>query len=360
MNTDIRILMSFRGHRKRRRLQMLLGAEAVLCLIDLWIAAAVSRPRGILDGWDELDIAIEAGWQGDPAEFVNALVTSGFLDRQGDVYALHDWEENQPWAVGAEARSEKARRAAQARWGKAEQSQEDAGSKQPACPEHAPSMHQACDQHANRNAPLLSSPKKEEKYKEPPTCSPSPTVTPAAAPDGAEHAQEQDAFYLTRRKRKLRGQQLDAFNRFWRAFAYQKGKAAAADAWLDIPELTDSLVAQIVAAAEREATARPGLLTAGRTPKMAQGWISERRWEDGPSLLPMTRDGPPGDAQPRTYAQCQDAEQRMIARMIKPRDFDGNARRDPPGAGQGQPALRLEAGYGDAGTGRGGLGRDPG
>jgi hypothetical protein len=203
---------------------------------------------------------------------------------------------------------------------------------------------------------------REEKKEESPLTQtlPPQTDTPVAAPVGAEHAQDQDAFYLTRRKRKLRGQRLDAFNRFWRAFAYQKGKAAAADAWLDIPELTDSLVAQIVAAAEREATARSGLLAAGRTPKMAQGWISERRWEDGPSLLPMTRDGPPGDAQPRTYAQCQDAEQRMIARMIKPRDFDGNARRDPPGAGQGQPALRLEAGYGDAGTGRGGVGRDPG
>ena len=87
-------------------------------------------------------------------------------------------------------------------------------------------------------------------------------------------------FYLTKKKRKLQGKRLEAFNRFWAAFAYPKGKAEAADAWLDIPALTDPLVDEIVKAAEGEALARPKVVASGQTPKWAQGWISGRRWED--------------------------------------------------------------------------------
>ena len=86
--------------------------------------------------------------------------------------------------------------------------------------------------------------------------------------------------YVTRKKRKLTGKRLQTFNRFWKAFAYPKGKAEAADAWLDIPSLTDALVETICKAAEREAKARKDLIANGKTPKMAQGWISGRRWED--------------------------------------------------------------------------------
>ncbi|HEU6436596.1 MAG TPA: hypothetical protein VE028_04030 [Nitratidesulfovibrio sp.] len=92
--------------------------------------------------------------------------------------------------------------------------------------------------------------------------------------------------YRTKKGRILDGKRLDAFERFWSAFAYAKGKAEAADAWLDIPQLTEALVARIVAAAEREAAARPTLLASGRTPKMAQGWITARRWEDGEEPVP--------------------------------------------------------------------------
>ena len=92
----------------------------------------------------------------------------------------------------------------------------------------------------------------------------------------------QTEFYLTKKKRKLTGKRLETFQRFWEAFDYKKDKASAADAWLDIPELTEKLVNEICGAAEKEAIARPGLITAGRTPIFAQGWITARRWEDEP------------------------------------------------------------------------------
>ena len=93
MNTDIRVCVSFKGHRKRKKLQRLLGAEAVLCLIDLWISAAMTKPDGVLSGMDSDDIAIEAGWDGDANEFVSALKSVGFIDDiGGGVLALHDFD----------------------------------------------------------------------------------------------------------------------------------------------------------------------------------------------------------------------------------------------------------------------------
>ena len=89
-----------------------------------------------------------------------------------------------------------------------------------------------------------------------------------------------EPFYLTKKKRQLKGKRLETFNRFWAAFAYPKGKAEAADAWIDIPTLTDSLVDEIVSAASAEAAVRAAVIADGRTPKFAQGWLSGRRWED--------------------------------------------------------------------------------
>jgi hypothetical protein len=86
--------------------------------------------------------------------------------------------------------------------------------------------------------------------------------------------------YLTKKKRKLKGKRLEDFERFWNAFDYRKDKATAADSWLDIPKLTPSLVHEIVKAAEVEASHRPEVIAANRTPQYAQGWVTARRWED--------------------------------------------------------------------------------
>lgn len=131
INTDIRISVSFKDHRKRKRLKTLIGPDATDYLLDLWISAAMNRPTGVLDGMDELDIALEAGWdpekKGDPSVFVSALVECKLLDcREDGVYVLHDWDEHQTYAMYAPARAEKAKKAAKKRWGNAESEKIDA------------------------------------------------------------------------------------------------------------------------------------------------------------------------------------------------------------------------------------------
>ena len=87
-------------------------------------------------------------------------------------------------------------------------------------------------------------------------------------------------FLITKKKRKLNGKRFQSFLLFWEAFGYKAGKREAADAWFDLPPLTDAIVKQIVEAAEREAANRSKLISENKTPKMAQGWITGRRWED--------------------------------------------------------------------------------
>jgi len=120
MNSDIRLLISFKGHRKRKRLKRTLCHDATDYLIDLWITAAVDRPDGVLTGWDKHDIADAANWPEDkpPETLVNALIDCGWIDEINGTYHLHDWKEHQSWACNAQARSSKAKKAAEARWEK--------------------------------------------------------------------------------------------------------------------------------------------------------------------------------------------------------------------------------------------------
>lgn len=93
-------------------------------------------------------------------------------------------------------------------------------------------------------------------------------------------------FILSRRKRKLIGPLLELFNEFWDTFGDKRGRAEAVDAWLDInwPTMEHHIQGlfhlEILPGAKAYATYRQTLLNAGQTPKMAQGWLSGRRWED--------------------------------------------------------------------------------
>ena len=104
------------------------------------------------------------------------------------------------------------------------------------------------------------------------------------------------------------------FNQFWEAYGLKKGRGGAEKAWAAIPTLTDSLVDKICEAARKEAAQRPALEAQGRTPKWAQGWLSERRWEDDydiPPVQPQSRPAFQQGGQPRTWDEIRDEKMKQ-------------------------------------------------
>lgn len=110
MSHDIRLSISFRDCRKRKKLFRKFGAVGVLALVDLWAGVAVSRPEGILHGWDSEDIALEGNYDGDHELFVAELVNLKLLDFSDGIYSVHNWTKNQPWVADSKLRSESARK----------------------------------------------------------------------------------------------------------------------------------------------------------------------------------------------------------------------------------------------------------
>lgn len=121
MNSDIRLAVTFPTHPKTIMLIERLGLEAVWALIRLWVFASQHRPDGVLRGLSPEAIRIACGYTGRIEEFISVLKepATRFLDADDPVASalvLHDWKTHNPWAAGAEERSERARKLAQLRW----------------------------------------------------------------------------------------------------------------------------------------------------------------------------------------------------------------------------------------------------
>ena len=83
-------------HPKLKKLCRVLNISqpaAVGHLQYLWWWAVDYCDNGDLTRFDPLDIAIAAMWEGDPDEFLDALIHCGWVDRALDVMFIHDWQE---------------------------------------------------------------------------------------------------------------------------------------------------------------------------------------------------------------------------------------------------------------------------
>lgn len=70
-----------------------------------------------------------------------------------------------------------------------------------------------------------------------------------------------------------------AFDLFWAAFDHKQGRDRAAARWLQMGQQTKQEYDKIIAAAKRAAAERKNL-PEGQVAKMAEGWLTERRWLD--------------------------------------------------------------------------------
>src|SRR5437764_219805 len=83
-------------HRKTLLLADALGLKAAYAashVIHLWTWALDNAPHGDLSSLTARVIAVGGDWDDEPAVFVEALVVSGWVDRNGDQLCIHDWED---------------------------------------------------------------------------------------------------------------------------------------------------------------------------------------------------------------------------------------------------------------------------
>lgn len=96
--------------------------------------------------------------------------------------------------------------------------------------------------------------------------------------------------YLTYKSRRLTGFQLEGFEEFWKLWRhprYGTDKSRAADSWMNLPwpdgnkdTLENRIYKEkILYGARRFVEERDAIIELGDTPKYAQGWLSERRFE---------------------------------------------------------------------------------
>ena len=115
MNSDIRLSVDFFAHHKTKKVLRKLGAEGVVCLVQLFCYTGKFRPEGRLEGMDAADISDAVDWRGNSEEFVATLCDAGFLEQCDEgVYIVHEWEQHNPWAAGAAERSLAASKAGKA------------------------------------------------------------------------------------------------------------------------------------------------------------------------------------------------------------------------------------------------------
>jgi len=95
---------------KFKKLQRLLGCskrETAGVLELLWIATQNNAKRGDIGKFENLEIAIECDWDGDPDEFVESLVVCGWLDRcSTHRLVVHDWSQHAPRYIHAWIKSQ--------------------------------------------------------------------------------------------------------------------------------------------------------------------------------------------------------------------------------------------------------------
>lgn len=225
MTTDARIAVGLPTHPKTKKLIKRLGQAAAWNLVCLFLWAAANRRDGDLSGMTDEDIELAADWLGEEGAFVSVLLEVRFLDADGaGGYLLHDWQDHNPWAAGADMRSAKARwNAVKKHHGAAEAdlqipeyaavrngTNHGAVEPQPAQDQQTPSAPELCTQHAT--SMLVADTQHASRCAPSPSPYPSPSLVPPSGgtararaapprPDDVPDAVWQDFLAIRKAKR---------------------------------------------------------------------------------------------------------------------------------------------------------------
>lgn len=199
------------------------------------------------------DIELAVDWAGEEGAFVASMSEVGFLDGNEGARSIHDWQDHNPWAAGAEARSEKARWAALCK---------QHGRREAArlMPDYASRLLDASHDSASGKLDALPNSASSTPLagsSSAPSPSPSPPPSPSPSP-------------------KTLVQQAARFADFWSVYPVKKGKAEALRKWKarKLDAVADTIIADVKDRMARDGQWLDGFIPHGST------YINGSVWED--------------------------------------------------------------------------------
>ena len=289
MNTDFRLSIDFWQHPKTKKLARRAGLEGVRSLQILWAWAACNRPSGSLTGMDNEDIELAADWNGEAGAFVKALDELRWLDSTENGYALHDWQEHNPWAADAEARGDKARLSRLRQVDPVAYAQLVASGKTAISQREYEELKKTNGERQRIAGETPADCQQNASVAPAPSPSPSPSLvnlTPFNPPKGESAEPAASA---------KRNKYSAEFERWWECYPQKIGKGAAWSAWQkkkrSLPPI-DELIEKVEQYKESQRV-RDGYIANPAT------WINQERWLD---------EAPDQEFIPRIQATLEDVE----------------------------------------------------
>ena len=183
--SDIRLDVEFAEDFRTQKIMRKFGAEGALGLIFLMCYCAKHYPSDsgyFPKNFDEEDLLFACKVQLDRKDYVQMLLELEIIGKDNDRFFIREWDDMQPWAAEARARSEKAKKAAAARWKKDKKQGDKKKKKSSDQPEGKPDA-QAMHEHENGNPKNMP----DADFSNAPSPSPTHYVnTPCSPPEGEE------------------------------------------------------------------------------------------------------------------------------------------------------------------------------
>lgn len=183
--TDIRLDVEFAEDFKTQKIMRKFGAEGALGLIFLMCYCAKHYPSDsgyFPKNFDEEDLLFACKVNLDRTDYVEMLLDLEIIGKDDGRFYICGWDEMQPWAAEARARSEKAKKAAAARWKNQKKQDDKKKLKTSQESENIPDA-QAMPEHENGKAKQMP----EADFSNAPSPSPTHYVnTPYSPPEGEE------------------------------------------------------------------------------------------------------------------------------------------------------------------------------
>lgn len=279
---DARLNVEFPTHPKTVKLMRRVGKDGAWSLVCLFLWTAANRPSGDLFGMTAEDIEIAAGWEGEHEGLIDALLAVGYLERAGEGFRMHDWEEHNPWAAGAQARSDKARKAQLIRDHGKEKGEMMFFDAQQRKHQKASESHQNASDLSSRYLVDQKTDLVDGKTDLQDISEISQGSSPLLSfPILSSPNQHQKTLAQRVERKPASTAYTEQFLKFWKAYPRPDGKAAAQKSWTrqKLDSLADTIIADVLARKSGAAWKEEG----GKFIPHGSTYLNNRRWEDGPA-----------------------------------------------------------------------------